>query len=178
MSRLTRDGTAEPVSRDQILRHARGQGNIHFSCSADYEQDWQPYPVDPYSAICDDHTYTQSIIDPSWEDQCEWHRMARLIGADCAVMCNLTNTHTHTHTHTHTVVGGTLLRWIGALTFGYGCTVYYVGVDVGAGDAEVDVMYISFVMSVQYIGYLIPYVHKVQRQMDNQTTTEPLYTVH
>ena len=57
MSRLTRDGTAEPVSRDQILRHARGQGNIHFHCSADHEQDWQPYPVDPYSAICDDHTY-------------------------------------------------------------------------------------------------------------------------
>ena len=30
MSRLTRDGTAEPVSRDQILRHARGQRNIIF----------------------------------------------------------------------------------------------------------------------------------------------------
>ena len=30
MSRLTRDGTAEPVSRDQILKHARGQGNIMF----------------------------------------------------------------------------------------------------------------------------------------------------
>ena len=30
MSRLTRDGTAEPVSRDQILRHARGQGNTIF----------------------------------------------------------------------------------------------------------------------------------------------------
>ena len=30
MSRLTRDKTAEPVSRDQILRHARGQGNIIF----------------------------------------------------------------------------------------------------------------------------------------------------
>ena len=57
MNRLTRDGTAEPVSRDQILRHARGQGNIIFPCSADHEQDWQPYPVDPYSAICDDHTY-------------------------------------------------------------------------------------------------------------------------
>ena len=27
---LTRDGTAEPISRDQILRHARGQGNIIF----------------------------------------------------------------------------------------------------------------------------------------------------
>ena len=57
MSRLTRDGTAEPVSRDQIFRHARGQGSINFPCSADHEQDWQPYPVDPYSAICDDHTY-------------------------------------------------------------------------------------------------------------------------
>ena len=49
MSKLTRDGTAEPVSRDQILRHERRQGNIHFSCSADHVQDWQPYPVDPYS---------------------------------------------------------------------------------------------------------------------------------
>ena len=44
MSRLTRDGTAEPVSRDQILRGVRGQGNIHFPCSADHVQDWQPYP--------------------------------------------------------------------------------------------------------------------------------------
>ena len=58
MSRLTRDGTAEPVPRDQILRHARGQGGYYFPCSADHEQDWQPYPVEPYSAIiCDDHTY-------------------------------------------------------------------------------------------------------------------------
>ena len=52
MSRLTRDVTAEPVfSRDQqILRRERGQGNnINFPCSADHdEQDWQPYPVDPY----------------------------------------------------------------------------------------------------------------------------------
>ena len=63
MGRLTRDGTVEPVSRDQILRHARGQGNIHFPCSADHEQHWQPYPVDPYSAICDDHTYTYYSIN-------------------------------------------------------------------------------------------------------------------
>ena len=62
MSRLTRDGTAEPVSRDQIIRHARGQGNINFPCSADHEQDWQPYPVDSYSAIFDDHTYTHTYI--------------------------------------------------------------------------------------------------------------------
>ena len=48
MSRLTRDGIAEPVSRDQILRRERGQGIMHFPCSAiiaDREQDWQPCPV-------------------------------------------------------------------------------------------------------------------------------------
>ena len=43
MSRLTRHGTAEPVSRDQILMHERGQGKHIFSCSADHVQDWQPY---------------------------------------------------------------------------------------------------------------------------------------
>ena len=40
------------------------------------------------------HTHT-----PPWEDQCEWHRMTRMTGPDCAVMCNFINTHTHTHTH-------------------------------------------------------------------------------
>ena len=39
MSRLTRDGTAEPISRDQIFRRERGQVNIHFPCSANQEQD-------------------------------------------------------------------------------------------------------------------------------------------
>ena len=95
MSRLTRDGTAEPVSRDQFLRHARGQGNVHFPCSADHEQDWQPYPVDPYSAICDDHTYIHTHNHPPWEDQREWHRMTRMTRPDCAVIANLINTHTH-----------------------------------------------------------------------------------
>ena len=40
MSRLMRDGTAEPVSREHL-----------------HVQDWQPYPVDPYSCyyMCD-HT--------------------------------------------------------------------------------------------------------------------------
>ena len=52
MSRLARDGTTE-----KILRRERGQGNKYFPCSADQEQDWQPYPVDPYPCyICDDHT--------------------------------------------------------------------------------------------------------------------------
>ena len=56
LSRLTLDGTAETVLRgDQILRRKRGQENIHFS--ADYVQDWQPYPVDPYSCYMCDNTY-------------------------------------------------------------------------------------------------------------------------
>ena len=37
MSRLTRDGIAEPVSRDQILRRERGPINIRLSF---------PYPLD------------------------------------------------------------------------------------------------------------------------------------
>ena len=57
MSRLTRDGTGEPVLRDQIFRRERGQRNINFPCSADHEQDWQPYPIDPYSCYMRDHIY-------------------------------------------------------------------------------------------------------------------------
>ena len=41
---LTRDGTAESVSRNQIHRRERGQGKGYFPCSAGHEQDWQPYP--------------------------------------------------------------------------------------------------------------------------------------
>ena len=62
MSRLTRDGTAETVSRDQILRRERGQGNTHFSCLADHEQDWQPCPVDPHSCYMSDHIATPLIL--------------------------------------------------------------------------------------------------------------------
>ena len=62
MSRLTRDGTAETVSRDQILRREREQGNINVPCSADHEQDWQPYPVDPYSCSICDHAYIHTYI--------------------------------------------------------------------------------------------------------------------
>ena len=84
MSRITRDGTAEIVSRDKILRRERGQGNINFLCSAD--------PVDPYSCYMCDHTHTHTH---PWEEQCDWHIMTRMTGPDCAVMCNLINTHTH-----------------------------------------------------------------------------------
>ena len=35
-----------------------GTGNIHFPCLADHEQDWQPYPFNPYSCCMCDHTYS------------------------------------------------------------------------------------------------------------------------
>ena len=57
MSRLTWDGTAESVSRDQIFRRECGQGNILCACSDDHEQDWQPYSVDPYPCYMCDHTH-------------------------------------------------------------------------------------------------------------------------
>ena len=51
-----------PVSRDQILRRERGQGNINFRCSTDHEQGWQPYPVDPYySCYMCDHIYIRVV---------------------------------------------------------------------------------------------------------------------
>ena len=50
MVRLTRDGTAESDSRDQISKRERGQGNVNFPCSADHEQDWHPYAVDVNAA--------------------------------------------------------------------------------------------------------------------------------
>ena len=50
------------AGRDCRTRFARpnsqartGTGKISFPCSAGHEQDWQPYPVDPF-AICNDHT--------------------------------------------------------------------------------------------------------------------------
>ena len=54
-----KNGTAEPVSRDQILRHVRGHGNTHFPCSADHEQEWQPYPrlINTLLYVMTIHTY-------------------------------------------------------------------------------------------------------------------------
>ena len=40
--------------------------------------------------------------------------------------------------------------------------LFILGFDVGAGDVEVDVIYITFIMSAQYTGYLVPYKDKVQ----------------
>ena len=61
MSRMTRDGTVEPASRDQFPRRERGKRNTHFPCSADHDQDWQCM-VDIYSAISDYHTYVHVCV--------------------------------------------------------------------------------------------------------------------
>ena len=50
------------------------------------------------------HTYIHTYI----QDQCEWHRMTRMTGPDCVVMCNLINTYIHTYIHTY--FGGTRKR--------------------------------------------------------------------
>ena len=58
MSGLMQDGmTAGSFSRNQILSRERGKENVSFSCSADHEQDWQSYPVHPFSAENADGTY-------------------------------------------------------------------------------------------------------------------------
>ena len=64
MSKLTRDGTAEPVSRGQILRRERRQRIFHFPRSAaDHEQDWQPCPVvRPIHTKLVLHTHTAVVI--------------------------------------------------------------------------------------------------------------------
>ena len=38
-------------SRETKFSGTHGDRGIFFPCSADHEQDWQPYPVKPYSAI-------------------------------------------------------------------------------------------------------------------------------
>ena len=68
MSRLTRDGTAEPVSRNQMLRHERVcvfgdlSKRVNFPCSVDHEQDWQPYPVDPHSAYINTYILVPGVF--------------------------------------------------------------------------------------------------------------------
>ena len=57
MSMLTRDGTVERVSRDQLLRRERGQGKKHFHVQLTTSR------IDNFSlysavCICYDHTYS------------------------------------------------------------------------------------------------------------------------
>ena len=85
---LRTTGLVPADSRKTKFSGAYGdRGLFIFSFQLNTSRNWQPHPVDPYSPIYDDHTH---------EDQCEWHRMTRMTGPDCAVVCNLINTQTHT----------------------------------------------------------------------------------
>ena len=68
MSGLTWDGTAEPVSRDQILRRDLEQKKVQLITSRIYNQ---PYPGDLFSAECTDYTVDTycthfCIGEPDW----------------------------------------------------------------------------------------------------------------
>ena len=39
-------------------------GEYNFPCSTDHEQDWQPYPVDPFLYIYDGHRYINNVDSP------------------------------------------------------------------------------------------------------------------
>ena len=50
-----RDGR-NPSLKKTISKARTRTGKYSFFLLADHEQDWQPYPVDPYSAVWRDHT--------------------------------------------------------------------------------------------------------------------------
>ena len=62
MSRLTRDGTAEPVSRDRILRRERGQGKLFFLVHLTTSRIGNLTRLFNSLAICYDHTYIYIYI--------------------------------------------------------------------------------------------------------------------
>ena len=83
------DGQAD-AGRDGRTRLARpnsqartGTGKYIFSRSADHEQDCQPHPVDPHSAVSDDHAYINTVLDlvehSQSQDLTPTHPMKRVI---------------------------------------------------------------------------------------------------
>ena len=69
MSRLARDGTAEPVSRDQILGRKRGQEKISFPVELTTSRIGNLTRLTITLAICDDHTYIHTY-DPVSRRRC------------------------------------------------------------------------------------------------------------
>ena len=67
MSRLTRDGTAEPVSRDQILRRERNGEILIFPVQLTTSKIGTLTRLILPLAICDDHPYNQ--IQPEYGER-------------------------------------------------------------------------------------------------------------
>ena len=57
MSRLTRDATAELSGETKFSGANVDREEIIVPFLSNHEQDWQPYPVDPYSAENAAYTY-------------------------------------------------------------------------------------------------------------------------
>ena len=55
-------GLPNPSREDKFSGANADREIFIFPCSADHKQDWQRYPVDPYSCYMCDHTYTYYII--------------------------------------------------------------------------------------------------------------------
>ena len=73
---LSMENEQADAGRDDRTRLTRphsqartGTGKKQFACSADHEQDWQPYPVDLYScySMCDDQTYIHTVTIISYK---------------------------------------------------------------------------------------------------------------
>ena len=71
---------------------------IFFPCSADHEQEWQPYPVDPYSCYMCDHTLKGRTL-PS----IRWHTPREGI---CVGGVGLLDGEMETHTDIMTLLEG------------------------------------------------------------------------
>ena len=60
------DGRRGQAEHSKHPQPPSGQSRVYrvklLLTDGDHEQDWQPYPVDPYSAICDGHTYIHTYI--------------------------------------------------------------------------------------------------------------------
>ena len=62
-TRLARPNSQARSSSETGKKQNKKQKKLIFPVQlTDHEQDLQPYPVDPYSAICDDNTYIQGRI--------------------------------------------------------------------------------------------------------------------
>ena len=61
---LARDGTTEPVSRDQIIRSERGQGEKMFPISLTTGRVGNQTAIDPFPAERGDHTNLSRFLGP------------------------------------------------------------------------------------------------------------------
>ena len=62
MSRLMRDGTTEPVSRDQILRRERDREKLFFPVQLTTSRISNLTRLTLTLVICDDHTYILLVV--------------------------------------------------------------------------------------------------------------------